>query len=99
MIFLLGVGSTDIFSPIWKLCVINPKSQVAKQCKTASNRTAAFDLQAAEYCRQLRLLLSLAVPLVFIKMSAAAVLLPLKDLSWFCIPMRSSLGAIVTLSS
>lgn len=72
MLVLLGVESTDIFSPIWKLRAINPKSQVAKQCKTASNRTAAFDLWAAEHCRQRRLLLSLAAPLVFAKMTTAA---------------------------
>lgn len=72
MIVLLGVGSTDVFSPIWKLHEINPKSQVAKECKTASNRTAAFDLWAAERCRQLRLLLSLAASLIFAKMITAA---------------------------
>lgn len=72
MLVLLGVGSTDIFSPIWKSCAINPKSQVAKQCKTARNRTAAFDLWAAEHRRQLRLLLSLAAPLIFTKMTTAA---------------------------
>lgn len=66
------MGSTDIISPIWKLCATNPKSQVAKQCKRASNRTVAFDLWAAEHCRQLKLLLSLAAPLIFARMTTAA---------------------------
>ena len=72
MIVLVGVGSTDIFSPIWKLRAVNPKYQVAKQCKTTSNRTGSFELRAAEHCRQLRLLLSMAVPLIFAKMPTAA---------------------------
>jgi len=31
VVVLLGVGSADIFSPMWKLRAINPKSEVAKQ--------------------------------------------------------------------